>query len=152
MYCEGGQINFLKQFPWLVLVGHGEGREMKNNGIFEVLDYIFRAKQNVLSSIDKSNRFIIGHFYSFFVAITIVALGTTLPDILGARMVTRAEEHADGALIHISGSIAVNVLIGVGVPWFVAALWHNAHVSNLNISSDFENHKRAWYLFVENMK
>ncbi|KAK7592838.1 hypothetical protein V9T40_007590 [Parthenolecanium corni] len=62
-------------------------------------------------------------------AITIVALGTTLPDILGARMVTRAEEHADGALIHISGSIAVNVLIGVGVPWFVAALWHRGHGS-----------------------
>lgn len=57
-------------------------------------------------------------------AITLVALGTTLPDILGAGMVTRNEEHADGALIHISGSIAVNVLIGVGVPWFVAALYH----------------------------
>lgn len=64
-----------------------------------------------------------------FIAITIVALGTTLPDILGARMVTCAEEHADGALIHISGSIAVNVLIGVGVPWFVAALWHEGKVS-----------------------
>lgn len=67
-----------------------------------------------------------------FLAITIVALGTTLPDILGARMVSCAESHADGALIHISGSIAVNVLIGVGVPWFVAAAYHYQRVSYFN--------------------
>lgn len=46
-------------------------------------------------------------------------------------MVTRLEKHADGALIHISGSIAVNVLIGVGVPWFVAAIYHKRQVSKL---------------------
>lgn len=92
--------------------------------------------------------------FGFFVAITIVALGTTLPDILGARMVTCAEEHADGALIHISGSIAVNVLIGVGVPWFVGALWHHSHVTNFSFLSIFKNQfqERARYFFEENMK
>ncbi|KAE9524627.1 hypothetical protein AGLY_014677 [Aphis glycines] len=57
-------------------------------------------------------------------AITIVALGMSLPDILGACMVTRAETHADEAMIHIAGSIAVKVLMGVGLPWFIAALYH----------------------------
>ncbi|XP_065212113.1 sodium/calcium exchanger Calx-like isoform X2 [Planococcus citri] len=68
-------------------------------------------------------------------AITIVALGTTLPDILGARMVSKAEAHADGALIHISGSIAVNVLIGVGVPWFVAAAYHAQKGTQFQVKS-----------------
>lgn len=45
-------------------------------------------------------------------------------------MVSKGEAHADGALIHISGSIAVNVLIGVGVPWFVAATYHYQKVSS----------------------
>ncbi|XP_025412592.1 sodium/calcium exchanger 3 [Sipha flava] len=60
-------------------------------------------------------------------AITIVALGMSLPDILGACMVTRAETHADEAMIHIAGSIAVKVLMGVGLPWFIAALYHYLH-------------------------
>jgi solute carrier family 8 (sodium/calcium exchanger) len=62
-------------------------------------------------------------------AITIVALGMSLPDILGACMVTRAEAHADEAMIHIAGSIAVKVLMGVGLPWFIAAVYHNSHGS-----------------------
>lgn len=62
-------------------------------------------------------------------AITIVALGMSLPDILGACMVTRAETHADEAMIHIAGSIAVKVLMGVGLPWFIAALYHHLHVN-----------------------
>lgn len=64
-----------------------------------------------------------------FVAITIVALGMSLPDILGACMVTRAETHADEALIHIAGSIAVKVLMGVGLPWSVAAVYHYLNVN-----------------------
>lgn len=68
--------------------------------------------------------------YKIYVAaITIVALGMSLPDILGACMVTRAETHADEAMIHIAGSIAVKVLMGVGLPWLIAALYHKQHVS-----------------------
>jgi len=57
----------------------------------------------------------------------------SLPDILGACMVTRAETHADEAMIHIAGSIAVKVLMGVGLPWFIAALYHYLHVNNFLI-------------------
>ncbi|XP_014250861.1 sodium/calcium exchanger 2-like isoform X2 [Cimex lectularius] len=57
-------------------------------------------------------------------AITLVALGTSLPDLLGARAVTRMEMFADGCIIHITGSIAVNVLMGVGMPWLVASAYH----------------------------
>jgi len=53
----------------------------------------------------------------------------SLPDILGACMVTRAETHADEAMIHIAGSIAVKVLMGVGLPWCIAALYHYLHVN-----------------------
>lgn len=52
-----------------------------------------------------------------------------MPDTLASHMVTRGERYADGALIHISGSIAVNVLMGVGLPWFVAAAYHESQVN-----------------------
>ncbi|XP_050432322.1 sodium/calcium exchanger 1 [Adelges cooleyi] len=69
-------------------------------------------------------------------AITVVALGMSLPDILGACMVTRAETHADEAMIHIAGSIAVKVLMGVGLPWFIAALYHHQHDRVFNVPSN----------------
>uniref|UniRef100_A0A1B6E8E5 Calx-beta domain-containing protein n=1 Tax=Clastoptera arizonana TaxID=38151 RepID=A0A1B6E8E5_9HEMI len=68
-------------------------------------------------------------------AITFVALGTSLPDTLASRMVTRGELYADGALIHITGSIAVNVLMGVGLPWFVAACYHELQGTVFNVPS-----------------
>lgn len=68
-------------------------------------------------------------------AITLVALGTSLPDTLASRMVTIGERYADGALIHISGSIAVNVLMGVGLPWFVAAAYHESQGSQFRVPS-----------------
>lgn len=57
-----------------------------------------------------------------------MALGTSLPDMLASRTVTRLEKYADGAMIHITGSIAVNVLMGVGMPWLVAAGYHSMRV------------------------
>lgn len=62
-----------------------------------------------------------------------VAWGTSLPDTLGARTVTRLEKYADGCMVHITGSIAVNVLMGVGMPWLVAAAYHHVQVVVLQI-------------------
>lgn len=75
-----------------------------------------------------------------FPAITLVALGTSLPDMLASRTVTRLEKYADGAMIHITGSIAVNVLMGVGMPWLVAAGYHfmRVCVDRFNVSPVFE--------------
>ncbi|XP_026683698.1 sodium/calcium exchanger 1-like [Diaphorina citri] len=56
--------------------------------------------------------------------ITLVALGTSLPEIVGASFAARGEKEADGCLSHILGRIAVTVLVGVGMPWLVAAIYH----------------------------
>lgn len=69
-----------------------------------------------------------------------MALGTSLPDMLASRTVTRLEKYADGAMIHITGSIAVNVLMGVGMPWLVAAGYHfmRVCVDSFNVSPVYE--------------
>ncbi|XP_073997281.1 sodium/calcium exchanger Calx-like isoform X2 [Rhodnius prolixus] len=68
-------------------------------------------------------------------ALTLVAWGTSLPDTLGARTVTRLEKYADGCMVHITGSIAVNVLMGVGMPWLVAAAYHHVQGSEFLVPS-----------------
>ena len=57
-------------------------------------------------------------------AITVVAIGTSLPDMFASRAAAMYERTADAALAHISGSNAVNVYLGLGLAWTVASLHH----------------------------
>lgn len=68
------------------------------------------------------------YIYIYFLAITLVAFGTSLPDTLSARALTKLEKTADGPIVHITGSISVNVLMGVSMPWLVAAIYHESQV------------------------
>ena len=49
-------------------------------------------------------------------AITLVALGTSLPDTFASRSAAASEPHADASLGNITGSNAVNVFLGLGLP------------------------------------
>lgn len=57
-------------------------------------------------------------------AITFVALGTSLPDTFASRTAAIQEKHADNAIGNITGSNSVNVFLGLGLPWFIAAVVH----------------------------
>ena len=56
-------------------------------------------------------------------AITFVALGTSLPDTFASRTAALGEPHADASIGNITGSNAVNVFLGLGLPWAVAAAY-----------------------------
>ncbi|CAE7592395.1 SLC8A1 [Symbiodinium sp. CCMP2456] len=60
-------------------------------------------------------------------AITLVALGTSLPDTMASRTSAKSDETADNSIGNITGSNAVNVLLGMGISWTIgAAYWaHN---------------------------
>jgi len=57
-------------------------------------------------------------------AITIVALGTSLPDTFASA--AAALESADNAIGNITGSNAVNVFLGLGLPWVISASYYAA--------------------------
>ena len=58
-------------------------------------------------------------------AITFVALGTSLPDTFASRSAALADATADAAVGNVTGSNAVNVFLGLGLPWMIGALyWH----------------------------
>mmetsp|Transcript_36809 Transcript_36809/g.103850 ORF Transcript_36809/g.103850 Transcript_36809/m.103850 type:complete len:603 (-) Transcript_36809:276-2084(-) len=59
-------------------------------------------------------------------AITFVALGTSLPDTFASKVAAVQEDTADAALGNITGSNCVNVFLGIGLPWTIAAIYQRA--------------------------
>ena len=59
-------------------------------------------------------------------AITLVALGTSLPDTLASRTAALDDETADNSVGNINGSNAVNIFLGLGLPWTVGAIYWRA--------------------------
>ena len=56
-------------------------------------------------------------------AITIVALGTSLPDLFASKTAAINEKYADDAGGNVTGSNSVNVFLGMGIPWFLAVCY-----------------------------
>jgi solute carrier family 8 (sodium/calcium exchanger) len=54
-------------------------------------------------------------------AITFVALGTSLPDTFASKSAAVGDDTADAAIGNVTGSNAVNVFLGLGLPWMMAA-------------------------------
>jgi len=57
-------------------------------------------------------------------AITFVALGTSLPDLFASKAAAQGEKFADNAIGNVTGSNSVNVFLGLGLPWVLAAIYH----------------------------
>jgi len=56
-------------------------------------------------------------------AITLVALGTSLPDTFASKTAAVQEEFADASICNITGSNSVNVFLGLGLPWMFASIY-----------------------------
>merc|ERR1711957_656468 len=59
-------------------------------------------------------------------AITFVALGTSLPDTFASKTAATQDPYADASLGNVTGSNSVNVFLGLGLPWMMAALYWNS--------------------------
>jgi len=56
-------------------------------------------------------------------AITFVALGTSLPDTFASMTAAKMDKYADNSIGNITGSNSVNVFLGIGLPWTIAAIY-----------------------------
>lgn len=63
-------------------------------------------------------------------AITLVALGTSLPDTFASKAAAQQDESADNSVGNVTGSNSVNVFLGLGMPWTIGAFyWSSAGVT-----------------------
>jgi solute carrier family 8 (sodium/calcium exchanger) len=56
-------------------------------------------------------------------AISFVALGTSVPDTFASKVAAIGDEYADASVGNVTGSNAVNVFLGIGVAWSIAAVY-----------------------------
>ncbi|XP_058484431.1 sodium/calcium exchanger 2a isoform X2 [Solea solea] len=56
-------------------------------------------------------------------AVVFVALGTSLPDTFASKVAAIQDQYADASVGNVTGSNAVNVFLGIGVAWSVAAVY-----------------------------
>jgi len=68
-------------------------------------------------------------------AITFVALGTSLPDTFASKAAAVNEKHADNAIGNVTGSNSVNVFLGLGLPWVIAAIYHYSSVDGFEVKA-----------------
>lgn len=81
--------------------------------------------------------FVVGDFANLFgcslqikttvTAISFVALGTSLPDTFASMTAAVQDLNADPALGNVTGSNAVNVFLGLGLPWLIATYYEQAN-------------------------
>ncbi|XP_033625439.1 sodium/calcium exchanger 1-like [Asterias rubens] len=57
-------------------------------------------------------------------AISFVALGTSVPDTFASKVAAVGDKYADASIGNVTGSNAVNVFLGIGVAWSLAAIYH----------------------------
>jgi solute carrier family 8 (sodium/calcium exchanger) len=59
-------------------------------------------------------------------AITLVAVGTSLPDTFASVTAAQGSEHADSAIGNVTGSNSVNIFLGLGLPWVICSMYGNS--------------------------
>jgi len=63
-------------------------------------------------------------------AIAFVALGTSVPDTFASKTAAIEDEYADNSIGNVTGSNAVNVFLGIGIAWSMAAIYWEAQGEN----------------------
>merc|ERR1719499_507866 len=66
-------------------------------------------------------------------AIAFVALGTSVPDTFASKTAAIEEETADASVGNVTGSNAVNVFLGIGIAWTIAAIYWESQGKNFEV-------------------
>nr|XP_033795029.1 sodium/calcium exchanger 1 isoform X2 [Geotrypetes seraphini] len=66
-------------------------------------------------------------------AVVFVALGTSVPDTFASKVAATQDQYADASIGNVTGSNAVNVFLGIGVAWSIAAIYHAAHGEDFRV-------------------
>lgn len=68
--------------------------------------------------------------------LTIVSLGTSLPDTFASMSAAKYDKNADNAIGSILSSNSVNVFLGLGLPWTIATIYRIEGGGKVSLSSD----------------
>ncbi|KAF3784071.1 Magnesium/proton exchanger [Nymphaea thermarum] len=61
---------------------------------------------------------------SYVIAFTALASGTSWPDLVASKLAAERQVTADSAIANITCSNAVNIYIGIGIPWLISSTYN----------------------------
>jgi len=123
-------------FPWKVLFAFLPPPELMNGwpaffaGLFAI-----GCVTSVVAQLAKLFGCIIG-LKDTITAISFVAVGTSLPDTFASKQAAQESETADTSIGNVTGSNSVNVYLGLGLPWTVAALYYSSKGERYIVQAD----------------
>lgn len=155
-----GHANWMLQFRHALLVNGGEDGEGMRPSAFDMIMHFFALPWKILFALVPPTDYC-GGWVCFvcalvmiglvtavisevasclgcvmcipddITAITFVAMGTSLPDTFASRTAAVQDPDADASVGNVTGSNSVNVFLGLGLPWMVAAVfWQFAEHSD----------------------
>merc|ERR1712226_230956 len=119
----GDYIMHFLTLPWKLIFAFIPPTEMANGYVTFVISLVFiGACTAVIGDVAAH----LGCFINLkdgVNAIAFVALGTSVPDTFASKTAAIEDETADNSVGNVTGSNAVNVFLGIGIAWTMAAIY-----------------------------
>merc|ERR1712224_104485 len=119
----GTWVSHILAFPWKILFAMVPPPSICGGLLTFILALTFIAVLTMFIADLASLAGCCVTFRPAFTAITIVALGTSLPDAFASKAAAQGDKHADNSIGNITGSNSVNVFLGLGLPWCIASIY-----------------------------
>merc|ERR1719424_2428166 len=110
-------------FPWKVLFAFTPPASYCGGWLAFYIALVFIGATTVLIGDLATLVGCVAGVNSSITAITIVALGTSLPDTFASKTSAVEDPSADAAIGNVTGSNSVNVFLGLGLPWVIGTFY-----------------------------
>jgi len=123
----------LLAMPWKILTAMMPPRCYWNGWLSFLVGLIFIG---ALSAVVGQTSELLGCVYSIknsTIAITIIAIGNSLPDSYATKLAAENSKYADAAIGNVTASNAVNVFLGMGISWLIGSIY-----SKVVLNIDYE--------------
>eukprot|EP00795_Rhopilema_esculentum_P006403 gene6403-11844_t len=125
-------LHFLSFF-WKVLFSLIPPRTLFGGWLAFILSLMFLG---LLSAFVEQFAKLLGCVFNLEISvtgITIVALGTSMPDTFASRSAAVQDDTADASIGNITGSNSVNVFLGLGLPWVIKTIYYKAKGKDVKV-------------------
>merc|ERR1719400_1041913 len=119
----GDYITHFLTLPWKLIFAFIPPTDMWNGYVTFVISILAIGMNTALIGDIASHLGCFIYLKDSVNAIAFVALGTSVPDTFASKTAAIQDETADASVGNVTGSNAVNVFLGVGIAWSMAAIY-----------------------------
>lgn len=73
------------------------------------------------------------HYNVYSNSVLINKIRYSIADTFASKVAAIQDKYADASVGNVTGSNAVNVFLGIGVAWSIAAIYHNYHGNSFKV-------------------